>query len=152
MFRGAPTGKVDEKGRLKLPAVIRKGLLETYQNGAVFITSLDGEEVRVYPLPEWERVEATLSDSKGEGNPLDGRRKKKILLTANHHGADESLDNQGRILIPGPLREGPGVGSEVRLQWSRNHILVLSAELYDRKMAQAQLDDEDLAYADNLGV
>lgn len=162
MFRGLQTGRVDEKYRLKFPAFVQKRLAELYgieeTDGDkktvrvdVFITSLDGKEIKIYPISEWERVERTLADKSGDGNSLDGKRKNKILFLANHFGAEQSLDNQGRILVPVPLREGSGAGCEIKMVWQSNHLLAMSEENYEKKMAQNMLDDEELSYAENLG-
>jgi MraZ protein len=152
MFRGVQTGSVDDKFRLKMPALVRSALLAKHENPAVFITSLSGEDVRVYPVSEWEAVERRLSQPSENAAPMDGDIKTKILLQANHHGADGALDNQGRILIPAPLREGAGMRGEVHLQWSRNHILVLSADAYRTRMSGAKLAKDELAFAANWGV
>lgn len=151
MFRGVQTGSVDDKFRLKLPALVRGALLAKYDNPGVFITSLTGEDVRVYPVSEWGAVERRLSEP-NESAAMDGDTKTKILLQANHHGADGALDNQGRILIPTSLREEAGMRGEVHLQWSRNHILVLSAEAYRTRMAGAKLNKDELARAADWGV
>jgi MraZ protein len=152
MFRGVQTGSVDDKFRLKMPALVRSALLAKYENPGVFITSLSGEDVRVYPVSEWEAVERRLSQPNENAAPMDGDIKTKILLQANHHGADGALDNQGRILIPASLREEAGMRGEVHLQWSRNHILVLSDEAYRTRMAGAKLSKDELAFAANWGV
>jgi DNA-binding transcriptional regulator/RsmH inhibitor MraZ len=152
MFRGVQTGSVDDKFRLKMPALVRGALLAKYENPAVFITSLSGGDVRVYPVSEWETVERRLSQPSENAAPLDGDIKTKILLQANHHGADGALDNQGRILIPASLREEAGMRGEVHLQWSRNHILVLGAEAYRTRMSGAKLNKDELAFAANWGV
>ena len=111
----------------------------------------DGKEIKIYPISEWERVERTLADKTADGNSLDGKRKNKILFLANHFGAEQSLDNQGRILVPVPLREGSGAGCEIKMVWQSNHLLAMSEENYDKKMTQNMLDDEELSYAENLG-
>jgi MraZ protein len=152
MFRGAQTGNVDEKFRLKMPAAVRNSLLASYENPSVFITSIKAKELRVYPLAEWETVERKLSQTGGDGAGTDGTKNKRILLRANHNGADGALDNQGRILIPGSLREDLGMRGEVHLQWSRNHVVVLSDAAYRSELDAAVLTDEDLAYVDDLGV
>ena len=143
---------MDDKFRLKMPAVVRSALLAKYENPAVFITSLSGEDVRVYPVSEWEAVERRLSQPDENAAPMDGDTKIKILLQANHHGADGALDNQGRILIPASLREEAGMRGEVHLQGSRNHVLVLSAEAYRTRMTGAKLNKDELAFAANWGV
>jgi MraZ protein len=151
MFRGVQQGSVDDKFRLKMPAVVRSALLARYENPAVFITSLSGEDVRVYPVSEWEAVERRLSQTSEGASPLDGETKTKILLHANHHGADGALDNQGRILIPASLREEAGMRGEVHLTWSKNHVLVLSADAYRTRLG-AKLTKEEIAFAANAGV
>ena len=151
MFRGLQTGRVDEKHRLKFPAFVQKKLAEKYGNGDVFITSLDGKEIKIFPISEWESVERTLAEKSSEGNSLDGKRKNKFLFLANHFGAEQSLDNQGRILVPVPLREGSGAGCEIKMVWQSNHLLAMSEENYEKKMTQNLLDDEESSYAENLG-
>lgn len=150
MFRGVQTGRVDDKSRLKLPAAVKNRILEKYDSGEVFITSLNGDDARVYPLAEWVAVERSLSERTPGGDPQNAKRNKKLLFRANHFGADETLDNQGRILVPGPLRDGLGARSEVFLQWTGSCLLVLSAERYRQQLDEAALDDDDLAYADTV--
>jgi len=171
LFRGLQTGRVDDKYRLKFPAFVQKMLAEKYgieesagdseKDGDgdkkksvrvdVFITSLDGKEIKIYPISEWERVERTLADKSSDGNSLDGKRKNKILFLANHFGAEQSLDNQGRILVPVPLREGSGARCEIKMVWQSNHLLAMNEENYEKKMSLNMLDDEELSYAENLG-
>ncbi len=152
MFRGLQSGRVDDKYRLKFPAFVQKKLaLEEYGGGNVFITSLDGKEIKIYPMPEWERVERTLAEKSSDGNSADGKRKNKFLFLANHYGAEQSLDNQGRILIPVPLRDGSGVGCEIKMVWQSNHLLALNEENYEQKMTRNELDEDEMSYAANLG-
>ena len=101
MFRGAQTGNVDAKGRLKPSATVQRALTETYESGDVFITSLDGVAVKIFPIKEWEAVEARLADKSPDGNKeLNGAVKNKFLFQANRYGAENTLDNQGRFLVP----------------------------------------------------
>ena len=148
MFRGVQSGRIDDKHRLKLPAPVKNRILEKYESGEVFITSLSGEDARLYPLAEWIQVEASLSERKPGADPQTAKRNKKLLFRANHFGADETLDNQGRILVPSALRDALGARSEVFLQWTGSCLLVLSAERYQMQLDEAALDDDDLAYAD----
>ena len=148
MFRGVQTGRVDDKHRLKFPALARKKLEAAYSSSDVFITSLDGKDVKVFPTREWEAVEQSLSDKTEHG-----KQKNDLLFLANHFGADESLDNQGRILVPGTLREGSGMRGEVKMVWQSNHILVLSAERYQEKLARTtDIDDSALELAESFGL
>jgi len=148
MFRGVQTASVDAKYRLKFPALARKRLDEEYSSSDVFITSLNGKDVKIFPLKEWETVESRLSEKSDHG-----KQKNDLLFLANHFGADESLDNQGRILVPGTLREGSGMRGEVKMVWQSNHILVLSAERYQEKLAQTTTVDESVVeLAESFGL
>lgn len=152
LFRGLQTGRVDDKGRLKLPALVRQRLEEIYRDSSIFITSLDGESVKAFPLREWEAVEAKLSEKSPEGNESDGEIKQKILFQTNKYGAEESLDSQGRILVPAVLREAAGMRGEVKILWQSNHLLVLNAQKFGEVDEANRLGTDDKRYAANLGV
>ena len=152
MFRGIQTGRVDEKGRLKLPALVRQKLEEQYRDANIFITSLDGARAKLFPLREWEAVEARLSEKSPEGKESDGAVKDKILFQANRFGAEETLDNQGRILVPAVLREAAGMRGEVKILWQSNHLLVVNAARFDEAAEANRLTAIDRRYAANLGV
>ena len=153
MFRGAQTGNVDAKGRLKVSALVQRKLKETYESGEVFITSLDGVAVSIFPIKEWEAFEARLADKSTESNQkMDGALRNKILFQTNHFGAENALDNQGRMLIPAVLREAAGMSGEVRMVWQSNHLLVLNATRFEQEAASKSLTAEDFRHAANLGV
>ena len=59
MFRGNAPARIDDKGRLKVPTTFRS-LLESKYGRELFLTSLTGEYVRIYPMPVWleHRTEA----------------------------------------------------------------------------------------------
>ena len=152
LFRGTQTGNVDAKGRLKLPARVRQHFEEAYADRDVFVTSLDGAAVKVFPLTEWEAVEARLSEKSTESKEIDGEVKDKILFQANKYGSEETLDNQGRMLVPAVLRETAGMSGEVRMVWQSNHIFVLSASRFEQEAEIKALTAADLRHAANLGV
>ena len=152
MLWGSEKARIDDKHRLCLSAKLRKKLLGEYESTDVFITSLDGKEVKVFPKVEWLKMAERLSERSTAGSDLDGKRKNKILFLANHFGQQGSLDNQGRVLIPGTLREVPGIEGDVWTVWQSTHMVVMSDEHYQRKTVESQLSDADLAYAENLGL
>ena len=152
LFRGTQTGNVDEKGRLKLPAKLRQRFENRYEDRDVFITSLDGKVVKLFPMREWEAVETRLSEKSTESKDIDGEVKDKILFQANKYGSEESLDNQGRVLVPTVLRETAGMSGEVKILWSSNHMLVLSASQFDAVAEQKELSPEESKHAANLGI
>jgi MraZ protein len=60
MFRGNHPTRVDEKGRLKVPAEYKRVIDEKYAQ-RFYITSVDGIVAQIYPFEEWERIEQKLA-------------------------------------------------------------------------------------------
>ncbi len=146
MFRGTVSVKVDDKGRLKLPAFLKERLDEKYGAGSTyFVTSLTGQTVLIYPVAEWERLEETLAQA-----PAFDQLKVKFLFTANRYGAEATVDEQGRLLIPSKLRDSAGMKGEVTLFWEINHIEVFNQERYEAEAEQKRLTPEDFANLQNL--
>src|SRR5438046_1243927 len=102
MFRGNHPTRVDEKGRLKVPAEFKRVLDEKYGQ-QFYITSFDGKVAQVYPFEEWERIEQTLA-----GLPSFNPTKKKFLDRTNYWGqpvamGGQSLEIAKRLGAPGHL-------------------------------------------------
>ena len=153
MFRGVQNGNVDDKGRLKLPASVNRRLRDRYHQADIFVTSLDGKTVKLFPIREWELVEARLArKSPDTDTALNGALKNKILFQTNHFGAEETLDGQGRLLIPTGLRDSAGMRGPVKIQWQSNHMLVMAEASYNAAIEEHTLTAGDLQQAANLGL
>ena len=98
MLRGNYPAKVDEKGRVKIPAAFLEELRE-YGN-KFYVTSENGDYVRVYPMKIWNEIEEKLAQLSSHN-----RTKQKFLTRTNYYGQVVELDGQGRLLIPPILRE-----------------------------------------------
>jgi transcriptional regulator MraZ len=151
MFRGNHPTRVDEKGRLKLPAEFKRRVDELY-GPQFYITSMDGKRAQVYPLKEWEQIETSLAKM----SPMDPVRKKFQDVT-NFYGQMAEMDAQGRLLIPQKLRELAKVTGDVNVLGSQTLLEVVNAELFDAEMKKAsgavELTDADLmAFADKTKV
>jgi len=137
--RGVFRVSVDEKGRLKLPALIVQ-YLEGLGERKVFITTLDESEARIYPLSVWRETEKMLQEP---GDDFDDRN--DVALVAANYGQDTDIDAQGRVTLPGDLRKVSGLeGDEVRLRCFQGRINVLRSTEYDRRLetAKANLGDK----------
>ncbi len=99
MFRGNHPARVDEKGRLKLPAEFKRQIDEQYGE-QFYITSKDGKVAEIYPLQEWEKFEQKLA-----AIPSFNPARKKLLDRLNYYGQMAEIDAQGRVLLPQILRE-----------------------------------------------
>src|ERR1700743_2396647 len=108
MFRGNHPARVDEKGRLKIPADF-KGQLQGGEDAkqVFYITSKDGKRAEVWPLKAWEEVEAKLAKI-----PNMNPAKQKFLDVTSYYGQMAEMDSQGRLLIPQVLRASANVGDK----------------------------------------
>ncbi|MGE0404828.1 MAG: division/cell wall cluster transcriptional repressor MraZ [Candidatus Korobacteraceae bacterium] len=145
MFRGNHPTRVDEKGRLKVPADFKRVIEEKY--GAQFyITSVDGKVAQIYPFEEWERIEQKLA-ALSSFNPM----KKKFLTRTNYYGQVVEIDGQGRVLLPQLLRESAGLKGEVAVMGYLNRLEVQSMEAV-RKDVEEPFTAEDEQGLNDLGI
>jgi MraZ protein len=136
-FRGSAPARVDEKGRLKVPTVFREQIEEAF-GAEVFVTSLHGREVLIYPLAVWQTLEEKLA-----ALPAIHRAKRKFLERVNYYGQGGALDGQGRVLIPQILRESAKLPPEVVVTGNIDHLVVS-----DRGALSTRLTTEDFTPED----
>lgn len=146
MFRGNHPARVDEKGRLKVPADFKKRVDEIY-GPQFFITSKDGKRAEVYPLKEWEAIEAKLAQI-----PSMNPAKKKFLDVTNYYGQMAEMDAQGRLLIPQLLRETAKVMGEVVVLGTQTFLEVVNHDMFKAELEVAPLTEEDQAALADLGL
>jgi len=131
--RGFFTARVDEKGRLKLPAALAE-YLKSFGEDKVFITTLNGASARVYPIASWRQTEAMLEEP-GE----DATDREDVAFLAFHFGADSDIDPQGRVLVPTELRRALKLENEqVHLRCFKQRIDVMSAAAYQDRLSKAR--------------
>jgi transcriptional regulator MraZ len=146
MFRGTHTTRLDEKGRLKVPAEFKRLIDENY-GMQFYITSRTGTVAEVYPMQEWEEIERRLAAAP-DSNPV----KKKFLKHTNYYGQVVDMDGQGRLLLPAALRDKANLRGEVAVMGSLKHLLVRNAEELRKEIAAEPFTDEDDASLSTLGV
>jgi len=146
MFRGNHPTRVDEKGRLKLPADFKRLVDEKYAN-AFYITSVDGDRALIYPMEEWQRIEEKLARL-SSFNPT----KKKFLDRTNYYGQSVEMDNQGRVLLPAMLRDSAQLKGEVAVLGNLTHLAVRNIEAYRKELVENPFTAEDEKTLDELGI
>ncbi|MGB9074446.1 MAG: division/cell wall cluster transcriptional repressor MraZ [Terriglobales bacterium] len=146
MFRGNHPTRVDDKGRLKVPAEFKRVIDEKYAQ-RFYITSLDGTVAQIYPFEEWERIEQKLA-SLSTFNPT----KKKFLNRANYYGQVVEMDGQGRLLMPQVLRESAHIRGEVAVLGNLTYLEVRNMEAFRKEIEEQAFTDEDLKTLDELGI
>jgi MraZ protein len=146
MFRGNHPTRVDEKGRLKVPADFKRVLDEQY-GSQFYITSLDGKIAQIYPMEEWERVEQKIA-----AQPSMNPAVKKFLNVTSYYGQAVEIDGQGRVLIPGLLRESASLKGEVAVVGSLNHLEIRVLEDYRKMIEENPITPEDEQALAQLGI
>jgi MraZ protein len=146
MFRGNHPTRVDEKGRLKVPAEFKRVIDEKYAQN-FYITSLDGIVAQVYPFEEWERIEQKLA-ALSTFNPT----KKKFLNRTNYYGQVVEMDGQGRLLVPQILRESAQIRGEVAVLGNLTYLEVRNLEAFRKEIDEQAFTDEDTKTLDELGI
>ena len=146
MFRGNHPTRVDEKGRLKVPAEFKRVVEEKYGQ-QFYITSLDGKVAQVYPFEEWERIEQKLA-----GLSTFNPTKRKFLDRTNYWGQQVEIDGQGRVLMPQLLREAAGLKGEVAVTGMLTYLEVRNLEAYRREIEENKFTPEDEKTLDELGI
>ncbi|MAT52710.1 MAG: cell division/cell wall cluster transcriptional repressor MraZ [Porticoccaceae bacterium] len=99
MFRGNNPINLDAKGRMAIPARYRDALSADCNGCLVATIDIHDKCLFIYPLPEWEKIEAQIS-ALPTFNPST-RRLQRLLIG---HARELEMDGNGRVLIPPELR------------------------------------------------
>lgn len=144
-YVGNPTSKLDERGRLKMPAEFKTFTERKYGKGfnAFYITSMDGESAEIYPMPVW------LERQKKIFNMPQSKPARRILLARyNLYGDRADMDPQGRMQIPEELRTKAELTGEAKVSGEGSFIRVTSLKKLRQKAESEELTPEML---DSLG-
>ena len=140
MFMGEYNHTIDPKGRVIVPAKFRDTLGEQF----VITKGLDGC-LFVYDEQEWKAFEEKLKTL-----PITNKEARAFVRFFLAGAADVETDKQGRILIPGVLRDHAKLIKDVVLVGVGSRVEIWSKECWDNT---AQYDDVDeiAEHMQNLG-
>ena len=146
MLRGSFPAKIDDKGRLKLPTAF-KAFVEEQHGAALYVTSLSGDSVRVYPMPVWLGVEQRLSRM-----PSSHPARTKFLDRVNYYGQALEFDSQGRVLVPARLRESAGMIGDVDVLGQVDFLEVWNHDRFLAKLQREPFTDDDARALADFGI
>jgi MraZ protein len=146
VLRGNHTARIDDKGRLKIPNAFR-ALIEEAHGNDLFVTSLTGESVRIYPMPVWLALEERLARA-----PSTHPSRNRFLDRVNYFGQSAEIDAQGRVVIHQRLRESSGMSGEVDVLGAVERLEVWNHDRLVAKMQNDPFTDEDARALSELGV
>jgi MraZ protein len=146
VFRGNAPARIDDKGRLKVPNTF-KSLLESKYGRELFLTSLTGEYVRIYPMPVWLETEEKLGRM-----PSTHPSRLRFLDRVNYFGQVGELDTQGRVLIPVRLRDAATMAGDVDVLGQFNCLDVWNHDRFLTKLQRDAYSDDDARALSEFGI
>ena len=146
MLRGNSPAKIDDKGRLKVPNGFRV-VIQKDHGPELFVTSLTGQSVRIYPMPVWLDIERRIAQM-----PSTHPARQKYLDRVNFYGQVAELDPQGRVLIQPRLRESALMTGEVDGLGQQNFLEVWNHERFVARLLTEPFTDDDARALSDFGI
>lgn len=146
MFRGNAPARIDDKGRLKVPNAFR-ATLESKYGRELYLTSLTGEYVRIYPMPVWLEMEEKLGRM-----PSSHPARLRFLDRVSYFGQGGELDTQGRVIIPLRLRESATMAGDVDVLGLYNCLDVWNHDRFLTKLQRDPYTDDDARALSEYGI
>ena len=145
-LRGNSPAKIDDKGRLKVPNGFRAVIQKDY-GSELFVTSLTGQSVRIYPMPVWLEIERRLAQM-----PSTHPARLRFLDRVNFYGQVADLDVQGRVLIHPLLRDSALMQGEVDVLGQQNYLEVWNHERFVTRLIADPFTDADAKALSDFGI
>ena len=133
MFLGTHSPRLDEKGRLILPAKFRDELAE-----GLVITKGQERCLYVWPLAEFARITEQMRQA-----PVTSKAARDYMRVFFAGASDEVPDKQGRITIPPALRDYAGLTRDCVVIGANTRV-----ELWDAEAWNAYLGEKEQAFAE----
>lgn len=131
MFRGFSSVSIDAKGRMAIPARFREQLTQRGTNQLVVTLNPWDKCLWLYPLPEWQAVDAKLQQLSDFDK--QSRRTKQVI---RGYANDCVCDGQGRVLLPQELRDFAGLDKRAVVLGQGNKF-----EIWEEGLWAAQRDE-----------
>lgn len=132
--------KVDSKGRLMLPAALKKQLLPALQDGFVLKRAVFQPCLELYPMSEWEALMQRV-------NKLNRFKKKNNDFIRRFTAGVKMIevDSTGRLLIPKDLVAFADISKEIVVSSAINIVEIWDKQRYEKAIDDATGDFADLA-------
>ena len=146
MLRGNSPAKIDDKGRLKIPNGFR-AVMQKDHGSELFVTSLTGQSVRIYPMPVWVEIERRLSQM-----PSTHPARQRFLDRVNFYGQVAEFDQQGRVVIQARLRDSALISGDVDVLGQQNYLEVWNHERFTARLIAEPFTDDDAKALSDFGI
>jgi MraZ protein len=148
-FCGSPRAKLDERGRLKMPAEFKAFIERKYGEdfNEFYITSREGLDAEIYPLPEWQKLW-----SKVMKMPPSHPARRDLVARYTLYGANAEMDPQGRLLLPEELRSAGMVNEDVTVMGEDNMLRMTVLSQLKEKVHGKPMIDENMDALAGFGL
>ncbi|ONH30493.1 division/cell wall cluster transcriptional repressor MraZ [Pseudofrankia asymbiotica] len=133
MFLGSHSPRLDDKGRLTLPAKFREEL-----EGGLVITKGQERCLYVFPLAEFSRISESLRTA-----PVTTKSLRDYSRVFFSSASDDVPDRQGRINIPQALREYAGLARDCVVNGANTRV-----EIWDAQRWTTYLTEQEESFAE----
>ncbi|GAA0972813.1 division/cell wall cluster transcriptional repressor MraZ [Acrocarpospora macrocephala] len=133
LFLGTHQPRLDDKGRLFLPAKYREELAE-----GLVITKGQERCLYVFPVEEFQRLTEALRTA-----PVTAKAVRDYSRVFFASASDETPDKQGRITIPPSLRQYAGLERDCVVIGANTRL-----EIWDARAWETYLAEQEPAFAD----
>jgi MraZ protein len=128
LFLGTHAPRLDEKGRLFLPAKFREALA-----GGLVITKGQERCLYVWPVGEFARITEQMRNA-----PVTNKPTRDYMRVFFAGASDEVPDKQGRVTVPPALREYAGLRRECVVIGASNRVEIWDAEAWNAYLQQQE--------------
>ncbi len=135
-FRGSYELRVDDRGRIKVPSRYLS-VLEEHYGSELYITSINGDRVYLYPLGVWEEIEQSIEKIKVRSPEIEA-----FITRTSFWGNESEVDSRGRVLIPPELRSESQLNDNVRIFGKIDHMELWNEENFKAQSLSGRFSDE----------
>jgi len=140
MFLGSYNYAIDAKGRISIPAKLRK-FVSTEANNTFVLTRGSSKCINIYPMDYWKELVASKLDKLNTFDPQDAKFMRLFLQEAT----EDSFDSQSRLLVPKKLIDSAEIEKEVIILGMNKYIEVWNPKLYEDYLKEIEEPYENIA-------
>jgi MraZ protein len=143
-FRGSYIAKIDDRGRVKIPAKYL-AILEPELGREVYLTSVNGDHVLFYPMKVWQEIERKIA-----AIPMRDPDMEEFVSRISYWGTETEIDPKGRVLIPSDLRAASKLADNLLVLGKIDYMVIWNKELFEARYMGGQFSDEKMQNVSRL--
>ena len=140
MFLGSYNYSIDAKGRISIPARMRK-FVSPESNDTFVLTRGSSKCINIYPMDFWKELVSSKLDKLNSFDPQDVKFMRMFLQEA----AEDKFDSQSRLLVPKKLIDFAEIEKDILILGMNKYIEVWNPQLYEEYLKNIEDSYESIA-------